>query len=118
MNAEYPCNMTDDEKETHLSRLYPPYRSTPMESVQQAPENPDLDIQETPDETGEEQVSEDLPDAEAIQAHRKRLEESFSLVDSALAYPRKRRVREIETDEQRFARMLSETLGGSQPQQI
>jgi hypothetical protein len=70
----------------------------------------------TDEQTGEEYVAEDEPDAEAIAAWRKRLEESFSLVDMALAYPRKKRVRKVETDEQRFARLLSETLGGSEPQ--
>jgi protein-tyrosine phosphatase len=112
MIDEYP-SMTDAEKEAHLSQLYPIYirpdRPTPQEPVQPVPEDEiRLTVQQIPDEP-EEQVSEDFPDAEA---ERKRLEESFSLVDAALAYPRKKRKREIETEEQRYARVLSEVFGG------
>jgi hypothetical protein len=115
MNAEYPCNMTEDEKEAHLSRLYPPYRPAPQVPVQTVSEDAPI-VEEFSDEPDELDFSEDVPDAEAIAAWRKRLEESFSLVDMALAYPRKKRVRKVETDEQQFARLLSETLGGSEPQ--
>ena len=68
---------------------------------------------EYPSSMTDEHVAEDEPDAEAIAAWRKRLEESFSLVDAALACPRKKRVREIESDEKRVARLLFETLGGT-----
>jgi|HubBroStandDraft_6_1064221.scaffolds.fasta_scaffold440196_2 hypothetical protein len=119
MNDEYPSILGEEEKEAHLLQLYPPYvrpQPAPQEPVQPAPENLDLDIQETPDETAEELISEDSHKVEteekalAAEQH-KRLEESFSLVGAALAYPRKKR--KPETEEQRTARVLSEILGGT-----
>jgi hypothetical protein len=109
MNDEYPSILGEEEKEAHLLQLYPPY-------VRPQPAPLDLDIQETPDETAEELISEDSHKVEteekalAAEQH-KRLEESFSLVGAALAYPRKKR--KPETEEQRTARVLSEILGGT-----